>query len=57
MHMTTSKQEQVPGLAFGVSTPEPVTARQVVDEMVAAGLLDRLMWQSPETVETSVSGM
>ena len=41
--MTMSEQEQVPGSAFGLPAPEPVTARRVVDEMVAAGLLDRLM--------------
>ena len=32
-----------PETPFGTSTPEPVTARQVVNEMVEAGLFDDVM--------------
>jgi putative transposase len=46
MHMTATDDRlvgRVSGEAFGVSEPEPVTARSVVQEMVDGGLLDGLM--------------
>jgi putative transposase len=35
-------EQQQPVSSFGVSSPEPVSARQLVNERVDAGLLDEL---------------
>jgi putative transposase len=39
----TADDPQLSDSPFGMSTPEPATARQVVNEMVEAGLFDELM--------------
>ena len=41
--MTAGSDRLEPETPFGTSTPEPVTARQVVNEMVEAGLFDDVM--------------
>lgn len=41
--MTAAEEQDQPGSAFGPPSPEPVSARSVVNEMVDAGLFDDLM--------------
>ena len=41
--MTMTNQEHQEETVFGTSSPEPKTARSVVQEMVSAGLFDDLM--------------
>ena len=41
--MTVTDEQQRPAMPFGTPSPEPGLARQVVNEMVEAGLLDDLM--------------
>jgi putative transposase len=41
--VTVTDEQQQPQTPFGTPSPEPATARDVVDEMVDAGLLDDLM--------------
>lgn len=41
--MTTLKGQEQAGTSFGVSEPEPESARSVINEMVDAGLFDNLM--------------
>jgi putative transposase len=41
--MAVTDEQQQPVSPFGVSSPEPGSARQLVNEMVDAGLLDELM--------------
>jgi putative transposase len=41
--MTVTDEQQQPATPFGTPSPEPGSARQLVNEMVDAGLLDELM--------------